>query len=98
MRRSKTSIALAALLICGCGPGEHFGHSRQYVAYTAPRNVILDIDAVYENEDFHEYDANVLSSDFVFRFQQADIQAGQPDSLIRLYEVNFAENLFAKGT
>ena len=104
MKSMKSAVALIAAvglaaLLAGCfNPPVIPKQKIQYRAYTSPANVIFNIHAIYENQDFHEYDANALASDYVFRFQQADISSGQPDSLIRAEEVTFAENLFSKGT
>ena len=105
MRSIKSAAAAASAVVfasalSGCSifsPDHRRIHTQiEYRAPTTPENVIHNIHAVYENLDFNKYD-EVLASDYVFRFQHADIQSGEADSLIRAEEVTFAENLFNKG-
>jgi hypothetical protein len=99
--RAALVLVLPAALVGGCifspntGGG---GNTRQpYFPRTSPENVITDIQNAYINLDRVEYDST-LASDYVFRFQQADItQLNAPDSLIRAEELTFAENLFTNG-
>src|SRR5262249_33750265 len=99
MHRQLVSILLAAGIgLCGCKPATApQSHKIPYLPFTSPANVIFNIHAAFENQDFHEWD-NILAADFVFRYQQGDIQGGQPDSLIRAEAISFAENLFSRGT
>ncbi|MBI5836328.1 MAG: hypothetical protein HZB25_03695 [Candidatus Eisenbacteria bacterium] len=68
----------------------------KYLAPISPENVIKNLETLYISRDFTQYDS-VLAAGYIFRFQPADITAGAPDSLIRVEEMNFAENLFQRG-
>jgi hypothetical protein len=81
---------------CGCDPDLCNPLKLPYVAPTSPENVIKNMAALYINLDPVRYDST-LATGYVFRFQPTDITAGQPDSLIRAGEMNFAENLFING-
>ena len=67
-----------------------------YLSPTSPENVIKNLEALFINLDPVEYDST-LASDYVFRFAPGDITQDQPDSLIRVEELEFAENLFVYG-
>ncbi len=92
--------AVAALsLVSGCIFSPTTGGPPPPVTYkapTSPYNVILNIQALYQNRDFQKYD-ETLSQDYVFRFIP-DPVSGRQDSLIRAEEVNFAEHLFSTGS
>ena len=65
-------------------------------ADTSPENVIHNIAACYIARSTVRYE-EVLATGYVFRFLRADITTGDPDSLTRPEEMNFAEHLFDSG-
>jgi hypothetical protein len=81
---------------CSCDPDLCNPLKLPYVPPTSPENVIKNMAALYINLDVARYDST-LATGYVFRFQPTDITVGQPDSLIRAEEMNFAENLFING-
>jgi hypothetical protein len=96
------ALLLLAAVTFGCKedviapPDSPCSRRWDYVAATSPENAIHNITGSYINLDPVEYDST-LAPGYVFRFAPADIGAGQPDSLIRRQELDFAENLFING-
>ena len=94
MRRVLLPTLLAALLVCaGCT------QSTQPTSYTTPlpTDPIRSLSALYVLRDVAQYDS-VLSQGYAFKFQQADLVQGAPDSLCRADELSFAQHLFKTGT
>ncbi|MBI5836329.1 MAG: hypothetical protein HZB25_03700 [Candidatus Eisenbacteria bacterium] len=93
-------VASAALLTAaGCifSPGSGgTTPPQEYLPDTSPENVIHNVSALYEKRDVTKYE-ETLGANYVFRYQPADIVAGQPDSLIKAEEVEFARHLFETG-
>ena len=67
-----------------------------YFPTSTPEGVITDFQNTFINLDVAEFDS-LLASDFVFRFQQIDIQQGAPDSLDRASALNCLSNLMRSG-
>ena len=93
---------LATLPGCGCNPihltfPPVYHHIPQYVPNSSPEAVISNLAAAFDREDRVEADS-LLSGDFIFRFQQFDIQMGAPDSLIRSEILACLQNLFVNGS
>jgi hypothetical protein len=103
-RFAPVAVLLLTVLVSGCNDGDiplcwpncPAPHRPFYVTPTSPENVISNLEALYINLDPVEYDST-LAPDYVFRFQPTDIAVGQPDSLVRAEELNFAGNLFVNG-
>ena len=87
---------LAAGCIFNPGSGGGGGPTHKILPRTSPENVVNNIAAVYELRDVTQYDS-LLTDAYVFRFQEADIRTGAPDSIGHAQEILFAEKLFVSG-
>lgn len=95
-------LALAVVVFFQFSPGCIFDptvvpkEKLKYLARTSPENVIYNVTAAFQNQEFLPY-SEQLCDGYVFR-GILDENTNRQDSLILAEELNFAENLFQRGS